>query len=192
MSASVVKDIVEKRGHIVKEYPLVLEDAVENLSKTKDVLDLLEKIGLKEELQRASRKKQKTGNAKRRGRPYKKAVGPLFVVSKECNLLKSASNIPGVDAVIVEKLNTGLLAPGTQCGRLTIYTKGSIDKIEKMRLFTDNPIFKKEEKPKEDKVTKEKTDKKAVKKTAVKKPKSDAKKTVKKTKAKTTKKEEKK
>jgi large subunit ribosomal protein L4e len=160
MSASVIKEMVEKRGHVVKDYPLVLEDSVEKFSKTKEVLGLLNKLGLEEELQRASRKSHKTGNAKRRGRPYKKAIGPLFVVSDKCELMKSASNIPGIDVVTVESLNAELLAPGTECGRLTIYTKASIEKIDKMKLFTDNPLFKKQEKLEEKTKTEKKKEEK--------------------------------
>jgi len=167
MSASVVKELVEKRGHVVKDYPLVLEDSIEKFSKTKQVLDLLNKLGLEEELQRASRKSHKTGNAKRRGRPYKKAVGPLFVVSEKCELMKSASNIPGIDVVEVESLNAELLAPGTECGRLTIYTKKSIEKIDNKKLFTDNPLFKKQEKSEPKKEVKK--EKQAAKKSVEKK-----------------------
>lgn len=137
LAASVVKELVEKRGHIVADYPLVLEDDIESISKTKEVLDLFAKLGLEKELERASRKSQKTGRAKRRGRTHKKAKGPLVVVSEKCELQRAASNIPGVDVCLVRSLNAELLAPGTDIGRLTIYTKKSIDLISEEKLFTD-------------------------------------------------------
>ena len=51
--------------------------------------------------------------------------------------MDSASNIPGVEVVEVHSLNAELLAPGCDLARLTIYTKESIEKIEKEQLFTD-------------------------------------------------------
>jgi len=70
-----------------------------------------------------------------RGRKYKTRKGPLLVVSKECKLLKSAKNIPGLDVVEVSKLNAELLAPGTTMGRLTLFTEAAIEKLEKEKLF---------------------------------------------------------
>ncbi len=166
MSASVIKEIVVQRGHIVEDYPLVVEGDAEKLSKTKDVLAMFEKLGLNKELERASRKTQKTGRARRRGRLFKKAIGPLIVVSGKCDLMKSAPNIPGVDVVDVYSLNAELLAPGCDMGRLTIYTKNSIDKIAQENLFTDNIKIIKKEAKKQDQ---EKQEKKPVKKTEAKK-----------------------
>jgi len=174
MAASVVKDYVLKRGHLVEDYPVVLEDGVEQLKTTKDVLNLLNKLKLQNELERASKKTQKTGNARRRGRTSKKRKGPLFVVSKKCDLFNSASNIPGIDVVDVKSLNAELLAPGCQPGRLTFYTKSAVEKIEKLKLFTDN-IIAEEIKPEVKKtvvkkeVVKEKTFQKKVVKKVVKK-----------------------
>ena len=122
ISASVIKELVVQRGHVVDEYPIVLEDSVETLKKTKEVLDLFNKLGLAKELERSARKSEKTGKARLRGRHYKKAKGPLVVVSKKCDFMNAAVNIPGVDVVEVEDLNAELLAPGCDYARLTIYT----------------------------------------------------------------------
>ena len=84
MSASVIKELVMQRGHLPREYPLIVDTEAEKLSKTKDVLTMFEKLGLCKELERASRKTPKTGKAKRRGRTHKSAVGPLIVVSEKC------------------------------------------------------------------------------------------------------------
>ena len=173
MSATVIKELVQSRGHIFEEYPIVLETDVESLKKTREVIEMLNKLGLSKELERSSRKTQKTGRARRRGRKYKKAIGPLFVVSKKCELMDSASNIPGVEVVEVNSLNAELLAPGCDLARLTIYTKESIEKIEKEQLFTDEiklekPIKKEIKKtPKKQKEIKPK--KTITKKTGVKK-----------------------
>jgi len=141
LAATVDKMSVELRGHIVSEgYPFVLESKIESISKTKEVIDLLIKMGFEKELERASKKTENTGTARRRGRKFKKRVGPLFVVSKKCKLSDAAVNIPGVDVVNVKDLNADLLAPGTVPGRLTFYSEAALKMMEEKKLFTDNPV----------------------------------------------------
>ena len=136
MTASVTKELVISRGHLVGEYPVVLDSNVEKLDKTKKVIEFLQKLGLKQELERSSKKRTRTGNPRRRGRHYKKRKGPLLVVSGMCELINAAKNIPGVEITEIQNLNTELLAPGCDCGRLTLYTKAAIELIDKNKLFT--------------------------------------------------------
>ena len=136
LSAVVDKETVVKRGHVIPEaYPFVLDAKAEEMSKTKEVVDMLKALGFDKELDRASIKKVRAGKGKMRGRKYKKRIGPLIVVSKYCKLTKAAQNIPGVDVVSVKRLNTELLAPGTIPGRVTLFTKPVIEMIEKEKLF---------------------------------------------------------
>ncbi len=140
LSASVIPELVKERGHLVKDYPLIVDDKFEALEKTKDAKKALEKLGLEEELERCSTRKIRAGKGKSRGRKYKTKKGPLIVVSKECKLIKAASNIPGIDIEIINNINAELLAPGTMPGRATIYTESVIKKLEEKRLFTNNPV----------------------------------------------------
>ena len=110
-------------------------DAFEDISKTKDVLAALDSFGLSAELERASKKKVRAGKGKSRGRTYKRTKGPLLVIEKKAPLVKAASNIPGVDVVTVNQLNAELLAPGAHPGRLTIFSKKALEKMEKDKLF---------------------------------------------------------
>lgn len=136
MAATIVKEVVKQRGHTVPDnYPFIIDNKIENINKTKDIKDILRKIGLKDELTRTKKKKIRAGKGKSRGRRYKKKIGPLLVVSKECNLLKSGKNIPGVDIVKVTSLNAEILAPGAKPGRLTLWSKDAIDLLEKKKLF---------------------------------------------------------
>lgn len=135
LAATLDKKIVERRGHkIPANYPFILETEIENITKTNELMKLIEKIGLTEELQR-SKSNTRAGKGKMRGRPYKIAKGLLLIVSGKCNVLKAAKNIPGVDATEVIHINTEILAPGTHAGRLTLYTQAAIQKIEKEKLF---------------------------------------------------------
>ncbi len=138
MAASVNKECVVKRGHFVEEYPLILENDIENIKKTKEVLAFLKTIGLEKELERSSKTTSLTGRARRRGRKTKGRKGPLIVVSKKCDLIDTAVNIPGIDVVEIQSVNVELLAPGCDYGRLTLYTEGAIEQLEKNNLFLEN------------------------------------------------------
>ncbi len=136
LAASMDKDIVMSRGHRVPDaYPFLIAGDFEQLSRTKEVVSALEVLGLAPELERSSLRKQRAGKGKRRGRKYKKTKGPLVVVSGKCPLVKAASNIPGVDVIIVDQLNVASLAPGAHPGRLVLFTERAVEKLKKDRLF---------------------------------------------------------
>jgi large subunit ribosomal protein L4e len=170
MAASVDKELVKARGHIIVEYPFVLETEIEKISKAKEAMELFMKLGLEEELERAGKRTLKTGRARRRGRTYQKSKGPLVVVSQKCDFMKAAGNIPGIDVVIVNDLNADVLAPGAEPGRLTLYTEASIDMITKQNLFTDNPLKGEEKAAKKEEKKVSKEPKKAEEKKAAPKP----------------------
>jgi len=136
LAATVVKTLVAKRGHHVpQQYPFLLENKFEAIAKTRDIIDALEKLGFNDELNRSSEKILHAGRARRRGRGVRRKKGPLFVVSNTCSLIHAVQNIPGVDVVPVHQLNVSLLAPGAHMGRLTLFTEGAIERLEKEKLF---------------------------------------------------------
>ncbi len=137
LNATIQKEIVKERGHFVPEkYPFILSEEIEKINKTKEVEEFLKKIGLEQELERTNQAKIRAGRGKNRGRKYKTKKGPLIVVSGDCELLKSAKNIRGIDIIKANQLNVELLAPGTKPGRLTIYTDKAIKEIETKKLFS--------------------------------------------------------
>ena len=135
ISATAMKHLVSKRGHLFNEVPLVVDSNIENLKKTKEVLELLKRLGLKNELERASEKNIRAGKGKLRSRKYKNGKGPLIIVSKKCDLLKTGKNISGVDISDVHLLNAELLAPGAVPGRLTIWSENSLESLKNENLF---------------------------------------------------------
>ncbi|MBS3098171.1 50S ribosomal protein L4 [Candidatus Woesearchaeota archaeon] len=135
ISATILSETVKKRGHIIpNNYPFIIESKIEAIEKTKDVKKILEKFELKKELDRI-KKKIRPGKGTRRGRKYRINKGPLFVVSKKCNLINAAANIAGVDVTEVKNLNVELLAPGANAGRLTLWTDSAIKLLEEKKLF---------------------------------------------------------
>ena len=136
MNATTQIELVQKRGHKTQEAFIILEAPAEKISKTSELVKLLEKIGLRQELERSQKKTIKAGRGKTRGRKYKKTVGPLIITSgEEADLNKSAKNIPGIEAIPVTNLQVQKLAPGTIPGRLTIWTETALEKMEKEGLY---------------------------------------------------------
>ncbi|MBW2988989.1 50S ribosomal protein L4 [Candidatus Woesearchaeota archaeon] len=136
IAASIDKKLVSERGHrITDNYPIIINSEIEAIDKTKKVKDVLALFGLEDELKRCEKKKVRAGKGKLRGRKYKKKKGPLIVVSKECKLIKSAENIPGIDVCEVKNINANMLAPGAVPGRLTVWSKGAVEELEKKKLF---------------------------------------------------------
>ncbi|MBW3018000.1 50S ribosomal protein L4 [Candidatus Woesearchaeota archaeon] len=137
ISATIVKDLIKARGHMVPEnVPIIVEDKLEAMSKTKEIKKVLENLKLGPELVRCQKKKVRAGKGKLRNRKYKTKTGPLIIVSKKCNLQNTAKNLPGVSIVNVSSLNVEYLAPGTQAGRLAVWTQGAIEKMKQDNLFT--------------------------------------------------------
>lgn len=136
MSATVNKSLVEKRGHKVPtEYPFVIDSSIEKLSLTKNLQKMLLALGFDKELERAAEKKVRAGKGKMRGRKYKQKKSILVVTGETCPLIKAAKNIGGIDVVPVNSLNAELLAPGAHPGRVTLWTKKSLEVLEKEHLF---------------------------------------------------------
>jgi large subunit ribosomal protein L4e len=136
LAASVQKEYVEKRGHKVPEgFPFILDTSFEAIAKTKDLKLTLITLGFEKELARVEYKKIRAGKGKSRGRRFKKKIGPLFVVSDDCDLIKASKNLQGFDVVKINNINTKLLAPGSLPGRLTLYTSKAIEQVKEQNLF---------------------------------------------------------
>lgn len=113
----------------------IIDDKFMNLKKTKDIQTALQKIGLKEDIEKAKDKKIRAGKGKMRGRKYKIKKGPLLVVAEDSVAVKAAENIAGVDIANVKKLNAELLCPGCKPRRAVIFTKKAIDIMKKEKLY---------------------------------------------------------
>lgn len=138
IAASINAKLAFERGHNVPEnFPFILDNSFEEIVKTLDLQKSLIALGLKDELSRASNKNVRPGRGKTRGRKYKRTKGPLIVVSKDCPLIKSAANVAGIDIVLCHAINTELLAPGADVGRLTLWTKAAVEQVAENGLFNN-------------------------------------------------------
>lgn len=125
-------ELVRMRGHRYEgALPLVLTDEFEHLEKTSEVIAVLGAVGAYADVERAKASRTvRAGRGKLRGRRYKQRKSILIVTAGEPS--RAASNLAGVDAVSVRRLNTEHLAPGAQAGRLTLWTRSALRTLEVM------------------------------------------------------------
>ncbi|MFA4934711.1 MAG: 50S ribosomal protein L4, partial [Candidatus Methanoperedens sp.] len=124
-------ELVRKRGHkFSAQLPLIAEDDLAALSKTKDVKSFMEAAKVWDDIARAKDTTIRAGKGKLRGRKYKNTKSILIVTAEDKGIVKAARNIAGVDVVVFDQLNAELLAPGTHAGRLTIFTESAIAKLQ--------------------------------------------------------------
>jgi large subunit ribosomal protein L4e len=129
VAASVNAELVRERGHTFEgAIPLVFEDKFETLARTQDVISALTTLGVYHDIERAKEsKKVRAGRGKMRGRRFKQRKSLLIVTAERP--LSAARNLSGVDAVTVDQLNVEHLAPGTQAGRLTVWTESALTRL---------------------------------------------------------------
>jgi len=134
ISASGDLEWVKKRGHLIKnipEIPLVIDDKIQTVKKTKFLFTILTELGLAEDLLRAKKgKKIRAGKGKRRGRKYKNKKSVLIVIKEDFGVIKASRNIPGLDIMKMENLSVAHLAPGGLPGRLILWTQSAFNDLQ--------------------------------------------------------------
>ena len=143
LAASSVTPLVMARGHEINEVPeipLVVKD-FQGVGKTKDLIEILERLGLKNELRKCGgKRKVRPGKGKWRNRRYKLRKGPLIVISDADNIVRRAArNIAGVEVSNVSSLNLLKLAPGGHSGRLIVWTSEAFDALNNIFGDYSNP-----------------------------------------------------
>jgi large subunit ribosomal protein L4e len=136
VAATACAPLVMARGHrvsTVPQLPLILDDTVGQISKTRDVIAMLKNLGVWDDVRRVmANKGLRAGKGKMRDRRHKWRRGPLFVVDEGCESLRRAlRNVPGCDFCNVNRLNIRQLAPGGHLGRFCIWTKSAFSALEK-------------------------------------------------------------
>lgn len=132
LAATSSKALIKARGHRVaedQEFPLVVSDDLEHLTKSSEARSLLKKMGIWDDVERASNGKMRSGRGSMRGRPYKHPVSALVVVEKRQGAERAFRNLAGVRVVDAVSLNIDDLAPGTHPGRLTIWSQSALKAV---------------------------------------------------------------
>ena len=133
VAATADSELVTARGHAVDgdvDLPLVVSDEFEDLEKTKEVVSLLEDVGIYADVERAEDGRNvRSGQGKLRGRKYSQPKSILFVTSSEAGPSKAARNLAGADVATAAEVCAEDLAPGTQAGRLTVWTESALEEV---------------------------------------------------------------
>ena len=131
IAATADADRVAERGHAFDEeldLPLVVSDEFEDLLKTQEAVDVLEALGVYADIERSEDGKTiRAGRGTTRGRKYTQPKSILFVTSEEPSL--AARNLAGADVATAAEVNVENLAPGTDAGRLTIWTESAVEEV---------------------------------------------------------------
>ncbi|MEF8784087.1 MAG: 50S ribosomal protein L4 [Haloarculaceae archaeon] len=130
IAATADQELVTERGHEFDddvELPVVVSDEFEDLAKTKEAVETLEGIGLYADIDRADETKIRAGQGSTRGRKYRRSKSILFVTSEEPS--RAARNLAGADVATAREVNAEDLAPGTQPGRLTVWTESALEEV---------------------------------------------------------------
>jgi len=136
IAASGVPALVQSKGHIidgVAEFPLVVSDEAQKLTKTKQAVSLLRRLRAWSDVQKVYKSQRfRAGRGKMRNRRRIQRRGPLVVYSKDEGLRKAFRNIPGVETLSVDKLNLLKLAPGGHVGRFVIWTESAFARLNEL------------------------------------------------------------
>jgi large subunit ribosomal protein L4e len=140
LAATTQESYVSARGHVVPEkatLPYVIDNKIESLSKdhegesiTKRAISLLGGLGIIGDIDRSAFGKGiRAGKGKRRGRKYRTPKSILVVLSENNGSEKAFRNLSGVDVTTAKDLNTELLAPGGDPGRLVLFSKAAVSAL---------------------------------------------------------------
>lgn len=136
VAATALPPLVMARGHRidqVPELPLVLDDGVEALTKTKEAVRVLGSVGLADELAKVkASKKLNAGRGKSRNRRYTMRRGPLVIYQGDSGITRAFRNIPGVELCHVDRLNLLKLAPGGTLGRMCIWSASAFKRLQEL------------------------------------------------------------
>ncbi len=136
IAATASKSLVESRGHIIdgiESFPIIVSDDIEKVSKAKEMKQVLDALNLTGDIDRLRRRKPRTGKSALRGRPKKIGTSVLFVTKSAEMISRAIGGFPGVTARAVRDLSVLDLAPGSDPIRLTVYSKGAIAEIAKIK-----------------------------------------------------------
>ncbi|MDE1851282.1 MAG: 50S ribosomal protein L4 [Candidatus Micrarchaeota archaeon] len=129
-------EAIKERHRFKGDAPIIIDQKIEGVSKTKQLMQILEKLGVSDDLD-ASHKPRLANGMRRKAqlRHFRRSV--LIVAKDASKISKAGRNIPGVEVCSVSELTIQKLAPGGM-PRLSVWSENSLAdvkaSVEKMRL----------------------------------------------------------
>ncbi len=135
IAATASKERIVRRNHFIgkfSQFPIIVQDDMESISKTSELVALLKALGISEDTDRLKHRKVRTGKAALRGRTKKTGVSVLLVAKDTKNLALASGSIRGIEARNASNLSVLDLAPGGEPARLVIYSESAITEMDKI------------------------------------------------------------
>jgi large subunit ribosomal protein L4e len=133
LAASALPGLVFARGHAISqvpEVPLVLDNGLESINKTKAAIAALRTVGAYADVEKVKgSRKLRRGVGKMRNRRHTQRRGPLIVYAQDNGIVRAFRNLPGVELASVNSLNLLQLAPGGHLGRFVIWTRDAFNAL---------------------------------------------------------------
>merc|ERR1712029_655858 len=134
IAATALPALAMAKGHQISrvpEFPLVVDDSVQGMKKTKEAVGALRHLEAWEDVERVkSSRRFRAGRGKMRNRRFVQKRGPLIIYDQDDGITLAFRNIPGVTLLPVDKLNLLKLAPGGHVGRFCIWTAGAFNALD--------------------------------------------------------------
>ncbi len=120
--------VASKHKVEAKELPIVVDDKLESVSKTKELMKILNALGLGRDLEKSHKPKLRHGL--RRLSKLRHFRSSVLIVSKSAGAIEKAGrNIRGVEVCSLGNLTVSKLAPGA-LPRLSVWTEGAVSGVE--------------------------------------------------------------
>lgn len=134
IAATGIPALVMSKGHRIEgtqEVPLVLDDKVESIKKTKEATQMLKKLKAWTDIEKVYKSKRfRAGKGKMRNRRRIQRRGPLVIYDQDNGITQAFRNIPGITLLNVSRLNLLKIAPGGHVGRFCIWTQAAFKKLD--------------------------------------------------------------
>jgi large subunit ribosomal protein L4e len=131
------RELVQRRGHKIGDdvnLPLVVSNDIESIAKTKELKDILVRLGLGDDIARARMvRKVRSGTARRRGRSSRSGTSALIIVGNDSKLVSLSRSIPGVDIKHAKDVSILDLVPGSKPIRLTVFSQNAIEYLKSLQ-----------------------------------------------------------
>ncbi len=109
--------------------PIIIDNAVESLKSTKEVIKLFDSLKLRELIEEGRKKYIKKGlRRSSRRRHYKNTTA--IIVNSDKGIAKASRNIPGISVCTLDKITVNMLAPGGNPGRVSVWSADAVKNIE--------------------------------------------------------------
>ncbi|MGI0141188.1 MAG: 50S ribosomal protein L4 [Candidatus Micrarchaeales archaeon] len=122
--------MIAQRNIKLPSVPIVMDNKIEHVAKTSELIKILKGFGMEEDLQKSHDPKLRKGLRRTvRRRIFRKSV--LIIVKDSTKIGKAGRNIPGVDVVGINHLTVESIAPGA-IPRITIFSEHALAGLAEM------------------------------------------------------------